>query len=94
MKHKEKDRILNVPQMTDEELRRALDFSLGDIVSLHDYAGQMQGVIDGIKLTHGRKQLLYVVRISGEKGIKYLMALSKDLAFVRHSDEQPAENRN
>lgn len=76
----------SVQQMTDAELRRALDYQVGDVVLLHDYDGRPQGVIDGAKLTRNNKNFMYVVQITSEKGIKFVLACADDMDFIRHSD--------
>ena len=79
--------LQNVRQMTDAELRRALDYSLGDVVKLFKYDGQPQGIISSTKLTRGNN-LMYVIEITSENGIKFVLARNDEIAFIRHGDEE------
>lgn len=73
-------------QLTDAELRRVLDYQVGDVVLLHDYDGRPQGIIDCTKLTRNNKNFMYVVQITSEKGINFVLACADDIDFIRHSD--------
>lgn len=73
--------------MTDAELRRALDYQIGDIVRLNTYRGTIVGPITDIKLSHGKQFLIYVVLDHDEKGVRYIQARSDQMYFVRHGDE-------
>ena len=73
-------------QLTDAELRRLFDYQVGDVVLLHEYDGRPQGIIDGTKLTRNNENFMYVVRITSEKGIKFVLACADDMDFIRHSD--------
>ena len=73
-------------QLTDAELRRALDYAIGDVVRLIDYPGRPQGTIEATKLNRGGVSLMYVVRTTDGTDIKFVMACADDMDFIRHAD--------
>lgn len=77
----------DVRQMTDAELRRALDFLVGDVVLLNAYKAGPTGVIEDIKLSHKRKFLIYVVRIELAGGPMLIQAQGNQMIFIKHGDE-------
>lgn len=74
-------------RMTDAELRKAWDYSEGDIVLLTTYREKLIGTITDIKLSHNKKFLIYVVLTNGDRGVKYIQACTDQIEFLRHGDE-------
>ena len=88
MKQKARQKNNNsVQQMTDAELRRALDYSIGDVVILRTYGERLIGSITDIKLSHNKQFLLYTVLTNSDKGVKFIQARGDQIAFLSHGDE-------
>ena len=79
--------------MTDAELRRALDYSVGDIVMFFKSRNNHPiGVIEGIRLTQNQENIMYVVRYATGKGIKFVLARADEIKFIKHGDEETNKN--
>lgn len=83
-KKKSKKAVL---QMTDAELRRALDYQVGDIVRIETYRETLIGPITDIKLSLNKQFLIYVVLVNGEKGPRFIQARNDQIHFLKHGDE-------
>lgn len=79
----------NVIQMTDAELRRALDFLEGDEVLLLGGDEPKSGIISGIRLSFKKQFLIYQVRCQDENGgVKFVNSRGDQIRFIRHIDEK------
>lgn len=80
-------------QLEAPELRRLLDYQVGDYVQLCGsvkYSGR-SGLIIGIRVFEfkdGKADLAYRVKLSDRKSIE---VCAKNMRFLRHSDEMPTE---
>lgn len=68
-------------QLTDAELRRALDYQVGDIVRIETYRETLIGPITDIKLSLNKQFLIYVVLVNGEKGPRFIQARNDQIHF-------------
>ena len=74
-------------QLTDAELRRAWDYSPGDVVSFVDLDEMIVGTITDVRLSNNLQRLLYHVWVDNEKGRRFILARGDQIRFIKHGDE-------
>ena len=74
-------------QLTDAELRRAWDYSPGDIVSFVGLDEMIIGTIADVRLSNNLQRLLYQVLVDTEKGKRFILAHGDQIRFIKHGDE-------
>lgn len=74
-------------QLTDAELRRAWDYSPGDIVSFVGLDEMIIGTIADVRLSNNLQRLLYQVWVNTEKGPRFILARGDQIRFIKHGDE-------
>lgn len=80
--------IQNVTQMTDAELRRALDYTEGDeVIFISERNAGTIGVIESIRPGDRGSCLLYQVRVKTKNGIKFMRTGSYNIRRIKHADE-------
>ncbi len=70
------------------QIRRALDYSPGDLVQLtgHKHAGKV-GVIDIIKLSHNEQYFIYCVMLMDNGEPYFVTTLGHQMKLLRHAEE-------
>lgn len=74
-------------QLTDAELRRAWDYSPGDVVSFVGLDEMIVGAITDVRLSNNLQRLLYHVWVDTEKGGRFILARGDQIRFIKHGDE-------